>query len=185
LFTEFLPLSQRNLPASFWISNYQYPISAGAASSTFSSFAHDLYHHHAHQAAAAAAVADPYSGNPLLGSSDVDPWQNYMAAAAGSAYSAAHHRAGNFSNYQRRTISTSVSSYLSMFKSFDNLINRQDQKSNKRAGMFQKSYITYTPEESTVISRGLAARQKIHDPRSWDRVPIFRLNKYSYIRMKC
>jgi hypothetical protein len=66
---------------------------SGGPSSSFSSFAHDLYHHHAHHAAAAAAVADPYSGNPLLGA-DVDPWQNYMAAAAGSAYSAAHHRAG-------------------------------------------------------------------------------------------
>jgi hypothetical protein len=90
---DFIPLSQRNLPASFFISNYQYPISTGGSSS-FSSFAHDLYHHHAHHAAAAAAAADPYSGSPLLGA-DVDPWQNYMAAAAGSAYTAAHHRAGD------------------------------------------------------------------------------------------
>ena len=94
-FPDFIPLSQRNLPASFFISNYQYPISSGGSSS-FSSFAHDLYHHHAHHAAAAAAAADPYSGSPLLGA-DVDPWQNYMAAAAGSAYSAAHHRAGKVS----------------------------------------------------------------------------------------
>ena len=96
-FPDFIPLSQRNLPASFFISNYQYPISSGSSSS-FSSFAHDLYHHHAHHAAAAAAVADPYSGSPLLGA-DVDPWQNYMAAAAGSAYSAAHHRAGEPSQW--------------------------------------------------------------------------------------
>jgi hypothetical protein len=66
-------------------------MSAATGSSSFSSFAHDLYHHHA---AAAVAAADPYAANSLLGA-DVDPWQNYMAAAAGSAYSAAHHRAGN------------------------------------------------------------------------------------------
>ena len=64
-------------------------MSAASGTSSFSSFAHDLYHHHA-----AVAAADPYAANSLL-AADVDPWQNYMAAAAGSAYSAAHHRAGN------------------------------------------------------------------------------------------
>ena len=70
-------------------------MTAATGSSSFSSFAHDLYHHHA---AAAVAAADPYAANSLL-SADVDPWQNYMAAAAGSAYSAAHHRAGKQASF--------------------------------------------------------------------------------------
>jgi len=67
-------------------------------------------HAHAHHAAAAAVAADPYSSNPLL-SPDVDPWQNYMAAAAGSAYSAAHHRAAH-DMYHSSRLNPQYSSFL-------------------------------------------------------------------------
>ena len=101
-----MPLSQRNLPASFWNSEYQYPAAAAAASAaSLSSLTAAAGHAalaagHADLYAAASAGHDPY-GNSLLQAASNDPWQNYMAAAASggaaAAYSAHRHASDMYS----------------------------------------------------------------------------------------
>ena len=81
-FVESLPLSQRNLPASFWIAEYQYPSSLGHAALAAG---HDLYS----VAAAASAGHDPYSN--MLQAASNDPWQNYMSSYSAHRASSAMH----------------------------------------------------------------------------------------------
>ncbi|TRY76239.1 hypothetical protein TCAL_09229 [Tigriopus californicus] len=93
--TSSIPLSQRNLPASFWNSDYHYSSSAALSSQLAAAG-------HAALAAGHADIYDPYTNSALLQASN-DPWQNYMAAAAsGSAYSAAHRAAGMHDMYSAR-----------------------------------------------------------------------------------
>ncbi|XP_040563422.1 uncharacterized protein [Lepeophtheirus salmonis] len=92
-----LPLSQRNLPPSFWNSDYQYPLSS-------------LGHFHAGSSSVSGSVAgggigisasdsyshDPYTNPAFLGAAN-DSWQNYM-----SSYHHHHHHAAAASHAASR-----------------------------------------------------------------------------------
>ena len=116
--SSIIPLSQRNLPASFWNSDYQHYSAASAANSnSSSSLSHLAAAGHAHAALQAHASShahdlyDPYGTNTLLGN---DPWQNYMAA--GSAYRAAAGAAAGMSAHDMYSAARLGSSqYSSLF----------------------------------------------------------------------